>query len=139
PYAPSRSLHDALPILIAFAGAVMFAALHQALMALLGDRIGRIASIVVMTLQVVTLVGIVPLETAPELLQSISGLMPLSIVTQGLVHASLGGTLVTTASILLAILAWGVISVLATMFGSRTARRADRSERAVAKALPAAV
>src|SRR5699024_9866836 len=34
---------------IAFAGAVMFAALHQALMALLGDRIGRIASIVVMT------------------------------------------------------------------------------------------
>src|SRR5690625_7862533 len=57
--------------------------------------------------------------------------MPLSIVTQGLVHASLGGTLVTTASILLAILAWGVISVLATMFGSRTARRADRSERAV--------
>src|SRR5699024_11270009 len=85
------------------------------------------------------ILGIVPLETAPELLQSISGLMPLSIVTQGLVHASLGGTLVTTASILLAILAWGVISVLATMFGSRTARRADRSERAVAKALPAAV
>ena len=124
---------------VAFAGAVMFAALHQALMALLGDRIGRIASIVVMTLQVVTLVGIVPLETAPELLQSVSGLMPLSIVTQGLVHASLGGTLVTTASTLLAILAWGVISVLATMFGSRTARRADRSERAVAKALPAAV
>lgn len=124
---------------VAFAGAVMFAALHQALMALLGDRIGRIASIVVMTLQVVTLVGIVPLETAPELLQSISGLMPLSIVTEGLVHAALGGTLVSTASTLLAILAWAVVSVLATMFGSRTARRADRSERAVEKALPAAV
>ena len=124
---------------LAFAGAVMFAALHQALMALLGDRIGRIASIVVMTLQVVTLVGIVPLETAPGLLQSISGLMPLSIVTQGLVHAALGGTLVSTSSTLLAILAWAAVSVVLTMFGSRTARRVDRTEWATAKALPAAV
>ena len=36
--------------------------------------------------------GIVPVETAPALLQSVSALMPLSIVTQGLVHAALGGT-----------------------------------------------
>src|SRR5699024_11253095 len=64
---------------IAFAGAVMFAALHQALMALLGDRIGRIASIVVMTLQVVTQVVIGPVETAPELVQSYIVLLPRSI------------------------------------------------------------
>ena len=114
---------------IAFAGAVMFAALHQGLLALLGDRIGRISSIVLMVLQVVTLVGILPVQTAPPLLQSISSLMPLSIVTEGLVHSALGGSLVSTTSTLLAILAWALISLLVTLAASRGARRADRSLR----------
>ncbi|GAA1491432.1 YhgE/Pip domain-containing protein [Brachybacterium sacelli] len=114
---------------VALAGAGMFAALHQTLMTLLGDRIGRIVSILVMALQVVTLVGIVPLTTAPPLLQSISALLPLPIVTQGLVHAALGGSLVSTSSTLLAILAWAAVSLLVTLAASRTARRADRSDR----------
>ena len=122
---------------VAFAGAVMFAALHQGLLTVLGARIGRIASIVLMVLQVVTLVGIVPVETAPALLQSVSALMPLSIVTQGLVHAALGGTLVSTSSTLLAILAWGAVSLLLTLAASRRARLADRSEHVGARALPA--
>ncbi|AXK45101.1 YhgE/Pip domain-containing protein [Brachybacterium saurashtrense] len=123
--------------LVALAGAVMFAALHQALLTVLGARIGRIASIVLMVLQVVTLVGIVPVETAPALLQDVGALMPLSIVTQGLVHAALGGTLVSTSSTLLSILAWAAISLLLTLVASRGARRADRSEHVGARALPA--
>ncbi|GAA1485033.1 YhgE/Pip domain-containing protein [Brachybacterium fresconis] len=114
---------------VALAGAGMFAALHQALMTLLGDRIGRIVSIVVMVLQVVTLVGIVPLATAPPLLQSVSALLPLPIVTQGLVHAALGGSLVSTSGTLLSILAWAAVSLVVTFAASRTARRADRSDR----------
>src|SRR5699024_7957598 len=131
---------------VTLAGAVMFAALHQALLTVLGARIGRIASIVLMVLQVVTLVGILPVGTAPGLLQvwplvgilpvrtapgrlqSLSSLMPLSIVTQGLVHAALGGTLVSTGSTLLAILAWAAVSLVLTLVASRRARLADRSE-----------
>ena len=122
---------------IALAGAVMFAALHQMLLTVLGDRLGRIASILLMVLQVVTLVGIVPVETAPELLQSIGSLMPLSIVTQGLVHAALGGSLVSTSSTLLSIAAWAAISLVLTLVASRRARFAGRSER-VGGAVPAA-
>ena len=124
---------------VAFAGAVMFAALHQALLTVLGDRIGRIASIVLMVLQVVTLVGIVPVETAPGLLQSVGSLMPLSIVTQGLVHAALGGSLVSTTGTLLAILAWAAVSLLVTFAASRKARIARRSSHvSVVGAVPAA-
>ena len=123
---------------IALAGAVMFAALHQMLLTVLGDRIGRISSIVLMVLQVVTLVGIVPVQTAPELLQSISSLMPLSIVTQGLVHSALGGSLVSTSSTLLAILAWAAVSLVLTLLASRRARLAGRSERVGGRAVPAA-
>src|SRR5699024_10577244 len=109
---------------VTLAGAVMFAALHQGLLTVLGARVGRRASI----LRMVTLVGIVPVETAPQLLQSLSALMPLSIVTQGLVHAALGGTLVSTGSTLLAILAWAAVSLVLTLVASRRARLADRSE-----------
>lgn len=124
---------------VAFAGAVMFAALHQALLTALGDRIGRIASIVLMVLQVVTLVGIVPMETAPALLQSVGSLMPLSIVTQGLVHAALGGTLVSTTGTLLAILAWAAVSLVVTFAASRGARLAQRSSHvSIVGAAPAA-
>ena len=122
---------------VTLAGAVMFAALHQGLLTVLGARLGRIASIVLMVLQVVTLVGILPVETAPELLQSLSSLMPLSIVTQGLVHAALGGTLVSTASTLLAILAWTAVSLVATLVASRRARLVERSEHVGARPVPA--
>ncbi len=125
-------------VLVAFAGAVMFAALHQALLTVLGDRIGRIASVVLMVLQAVTLVGLVPVETAPPLLQSIGSLMPLSIVTQGLVHSALGGSLVSTSGTLLSILAWAAISLVLTLAASRGARRADRSERVAVTAVPSA-
>jgi putative membrane protein len=122
---------------VAFAGALMFAALHQALLVALGARIGRISSIVLMVLQVVTLVGIVPVQTAPELLQSVGSLMPLSIVTQGLVHAALGGSLVSTTGTLLAVLAWGAVSLIVTLAVSRAARLAHRSEHVAIGAAPA--
>ncbi|ATG54867.1 YhgE/Pip [Brachybacterium ginsengisoli] len=122
---------------VTLAGALMFAALHQGLLTVLGARIGRIASVVLMVLQVVTLVGILPVETAPGLLQSVSSLMPLSILTQGLVHAALGGTLVSTGSTLLAILAWALLSLLLTLVASRRARLVGRSEHVGARPVPA--
>lgn len=54
------------------------------------------------------------METAPELLQSVGSLMPLSIVTQGLVHLRSAATLVSTTGTLLAILAWAAVSLVVT-------------------------
>lgn len=113
--------------LVSLSGAIMFAAFHQGLLALLGERVGRIASIVLMVLQVVILAGILPLQTAPQLLQDLSGLMPLSIVSQGLVHASLGGSLTSTTVTLLSILAWFAISLIVTLVFSRGARNVKTS------------
>ncbi len=122
---------------ITLAGGAMFAAFHQALLAVLGDRIGRIASIVVMVLQVVALVGIVPVQTAPPVLQWLSGLMPLSLVTEGLVHAALGGSLVSTSGVLGEILIWALGSLAVTVIASRGARRLDRSAQARERFAPA--
>ena len=43
----------------------------------------------------------------------------------------------STSSTLLAILAWGAVSLLLTLAASRRARLADRSEHVGARALPA--
>lgn len=107
---------------ISLAGAVAFAALHQALLTLLGNRVGRIASLVVMILQVVVLAGILPLQTAPPLLQSISAFMPITILSKGLTHAALGGALVSTSATLLALIAWALGSIAVTLLASRSAR-----------------
>lgn len=108
--------------LVSLLGAAMFVAFHQALLTVFGERVGRIASIVLMVLQVVILAGILPMQTAPQLLQDVGGYMPLTVVSQGLVHASLGGTLTSTSTTLLGILAWLVGSVVVTLVFSRGAR-----------------
>ena len=123
--------------LVALAGAAMFMAFHQALLTLLGERVGRITSILVMVLQVVALVGILPVETAPPALQAVSDFMPLSLVTEGLVHAALGGSLVTTSGVLGEILVWALGSVAVTLLASRGARRMDLSGSARARMAPA--
>ena len=125
--------------LVALGAAVMFAALHQGLLTLFGDRMGRIVSILLLVLQVVALVGILPLQTAPPLLQAISGGMPMTIVAQGLVHAALGGSLVSTTGTLGLILVVTAASFVVTLLASRGARRADaRHPREVVGAEPAA-
>jgi putative membrane protein len=108
--------------LITLAGSVMFMALHQALVTLFGERVGRVLSIVLMVLQVVVLVGIVPVQSAPQLLQDVASFMPITILSQGLVHAALGGTLTHISSTLLAILTWFAVSVILTLVFSRGAR-----------------
>ncbi|MCT2294564.1 YhgE/Pip domain-containing protein [Brachybacterium muris] len=123
---------------VAVAGAIMFAVLHQALMALCGDRIGRIVSVLLLVLQAVALVGIVPVQTAPPLLQSVSDLMPLTIVSQGLVHAALGGQVTSLGSVLGSILAWALIGVVVTLVATRNARSSRRTGHAAVGMVPAA-
>ena len=117
--------------LLIVAGALAFAAIHQALITVLGGRVGRIASLILLVLQAVVLAGILPLETAPTLLAGASSIMPLTILTDGLLHASVGGALASTPAVLLALLAWGggafVITLLA---GGRVRSHAPLAEAA---------
>ena len=109
-------------ITIALSGALMFAAFHQAVLALLGGMAGRVVSMLLAAVQVVVLAGILPLETAPPVLQAISGVLPLTIVNQGMVHASMGGSVVTTSGTLGMIAVWGVVSIVVSMIAARSAR-----------------
>ncbi|MGY5764525.1 ABC transporter permease [Brachybacterium sp. DNPG3] len=108
--------------LITLAGAAMFVAVHQALLAVFGERTGRVLSVLLLVLQVVILTGILPTATAPAALQAISGFMPISIVSQGLVHASLGGTVTSTSATLLTIIAWFAGALAVALVASRGAR-----------------
>lgn len=51
--------------------------------------------------------------------------MPLTIVTEGLTHAALGGSLVSTLGTLGSILVWAGISLVITLVAARGARRVD--------------
>ncbi|MDO5662742.1 MAG: YhgE/Pip domain-containing protein, partial [Brachybacterium sp.] len=123
---------------VAFAGAIAFAAFHQAVLATLGNRMGRIASLVLLVLQMVVLVGVLPLETAPAPLQAISSFMPLTILSEGLVHASLGGSLVSTTETLAELGAGTLLAVAITLIASRGARDESRRDQvAETDAVPA--
>ena len=89
-------------------------------------------------LQAVALVGIVPVQTAPPLLQSVSDLMPLTVVSQGLVHAALGGQVTSLGSVLGSILAWALIGVVVTLVATRNARSSRRTGHAAVGMVPAA-
>lgn len=63
-------------------GVVVFTAVNQAFVAVSGPRRGWIALIVLSIVQVVTLGGLVPVETAPAPLAALDGLLPVSALAR---------------------------------------------------------
>lgn len=112
---------------ITVAAALCFAIVHQMLLTVCGVRVGRVVSIIVLVLQVVALVGILPLESAPSLLQSLTAFMPLTVASQGLVSAALGGAIVSTGTTLAELALFAVVSFALTLVFSRGARRVKPS------------
>lgn len=112
---------------ITIAAALCFAIVHQMLLTVFGVRVGRTVSIIVLVLQVVALVGILPLESAPSLLQSLTAFMPLTVASQGLVSAALGGAIVSTGATLAELALFAVASFVLTLVFSRGARRVKPS------------
>ncbi|MDO5644862.1 MAG: YhgE/Pip domain-containing protein [Dermabacter sp.] len=123
---------------VTLTSAVVFAAVHQMLLTVFGVKLGRIISVIVLVLQVVALVGIVPLETAPPLLQSLTALMPLTVATQGLVHAALGGAIITTGGTLGLLALFGLVSFALTLVASRGARLLSAARRSPTRPEPGA-
>ena len=62
--------------------AAVFAAVNQAFVAVLGPRRGWMVSIVFAVLQAVSLGGLVPIDTAPPVLQALSGFLPVSLAVE---------------------------------------------------------
>ncbi|MCT1708334.1 YhgE/Pip domain-containing protein [Dermabacter hominis] len=112
---------------ITIAAALCFAIVHQMLLTVFGARVGRVVSIIVLVLQVVSLVGILPLESAPSLLQSLTAFMPLTVASQGLVSAALGGAIVSTGTTLAELALFAAVSFAVTLVFSRGARRVKPS------------
>lgn len=109
-------------VAVALVASLAFAAVHQMLMTVFGSRIGRIASVVVLVLQVVVLAGILPIESAPPLLQSLNNVMPLSIASQGFTHASLGGAITRTSTVLIELTLTLFVSFAITLVAARNKR-----------------
>jgi putative membrane protein len=77
-------------VAISILGAAAFAATNQALVAAFGG-IGRMVSIAFLAVQAAAFGGLVPIETAPAMLQTLNGILPLPQFVAGAGRFLLGG------------------------------------------------
>ncbi|MDO5048329.1 MAG: YhgE/Pip domain-containing protein [Actinomycetaceae bacterium] len=105
--------------------ALSFAAINQALLAVAGARIGRVLALLFLVVQVVSLDGIIPIQTAPGAFQSLSGFLPLSYVTEGLMYTVVGGNLTSFFGSAIPLLIWGLVAFGFTLIAASKARQMD--------------
>ena len=109
-----------LPVMLLASAA--FAALHQTLTAVLGNRRGWLASIALAALQAVALGGILPLETAPGPLPVLNAVLPMTATADALVAAVLNGPGSVLGGVAV-LLAWGAVAFGATVLAARRAQQ----------------
>lgn len=101
----------------------VFAAVTQMLVAVLGPRRGWMAWIVVAALQAVSLGGLVPLATAPPLLQGLGALLPVPLAAEGIGRLVLGGQVGSVAVAVAGLVMWGVPAFTVTAWAARRRQR----------------
>lgn len=106
----------------------VFAAINQALVALSGPKRGWMISIAFAVLQAVALGGLVPIDTAPSLLQAVSGYLPVSLASEGISALALGGQVGSLAAATVALLVWGAGALAVTMLAARRRSRVTLSD-----------
>ncbi|QIK66240.1 hypothetical protein G7072_07675 [Nocardioides sp. HDW12B] len=99
--------------------ALSFAAVHQAFVALLGRRRGWIAGIGFATVQAVSLGGVIPLDTAPQPLQALNGLLPMTRAADGLAATALDGPGSAVLAVVVLLLWAGAAFLLTTRAAAR--------------------
>ena len=102
----------------------VFVAVNQALVALLGRRRGWLVSIGFAGVQIVSLGGVVPVDTAPAPLQVLNTLLPMPQSADGLTATILDGPVSLAASVLVLLL-WGGVAVAAAVAAARRAQQMD--------------
>jgi putative membrane protein len=105
--------------LVAFTGLAVlaFAATNQALVSVFGS-IGRLVSLAFTMLEAAALGGLIPVQTAPQLLQLLNGVLPLPRFVDGASQLFLGGSSGDLGGAVVVLAVWTVgallVSVLAT-------------------------
>jgi putative membrane protein len=108
--------------------AAVFAAVNQAFVAALGPKRGWMVSIVFAVLQAVSLGGWVPVDTAPPLIQALSGVLPVPLAAEGLGNLTLGGRVGSVAGSLVALLLWGAAALAVSAVAARRRQRVSVSD-----------
>ena len=85
-------------------------------------------SIAFATLQLVSLGGLVPIDTAPAPFQALNQVLPVARAADGFAHLTLGGEVGSLAGDVLVLLVWGV-AALAVTSRRRPAGAEARAER----------
>jgi putative membrane protein len=101
----------------------VFTAINQALTTWFGSRRGWILSIGFAALQVVSLGGLLPIDTAPSLLRVLNEFLPIARASAAMSHLTLGGQVGTVAADVLVLLVWGLASLGLTVMGARRRQR----------------
>ncbi len=99
--------------------AAVFTAINQALTSWFGPRRGWMLSIGFAALQVVSLGGLLPIDTAPGLLRALNQVLPIARASDAISHLTLGGEVGTVASDVLVLLAWGLAALGVTVLAAR--------------------
>ena len=121
PAAPGATL---LLMLVASAA---FAAVNQAFVAVLGRRRGWLWTIAFTGVQVVSLGGVIPLDTAPWPLQLLNGALPVPSAANGLTVTVLDGPGSVAAAVAV-LVAWALAGFVATVLAARRAQQVDVEE-----------
>ena len=108
--------------------AAVFAAMNQAFVAVLGQGRGWMVSIVFAVLQAVSLGGLVPVDTAPALIQSLSGVLPVSLAAEGIGNLTFGGRVGSVTGSAAALLVWGAAALAVTTVAARRRQRMTLSD-----------
>jgi putative membrane protein len=101
-----------------------FVAINQALVAALGRRRGWIVSIGFAGLQIVSLGGVIPVDTAPAPLRFLSSVLPMPQAAEGLTATVLEGP-GSLAAAVLTLLIWGLAAVAVTTVRAGRAQQLD--------------
>jgi putative membrane protein len=113
-----------LTLILMVLAAAGFAAINQGFVAVLGRRRGWLWTIAFTGVQVVSLGGVIPLDTAPWLLQVLNGVLPVPCTANGLDVTVLDapGSL---AAALFVLVSWAAVAFGATAMAARKAQQID--------------
>ena len=114
-------------LLLMVLASVGFAAVNQAFVAVLGRRRGWLWIIAFTGLQVVSLGGVIPLDTAPWPLQVLNGALPMPAAANGLEVTVLDGPGSVFAAVAV-LVAWAAVTFCVTVVAARKAQQVDVRE-----------
>ena len=102
-----------------------FTAVNQAFVAVSGELRGWLLSIAFAALQLVSLGGLVPIDTAPAPFQTLNQVLPVARAADGFAQLILGGEVGSLTGDVLVLLLWGLAALAVTAVAARRAQKVE--------------